>query len=153
MTGQTIIRITEQALEIDPMIKKLTDQSTGAMAIFTGLVRGVTQQKEPHETTELQYEAYREMAEKMMYRIADEIRAQWPLVRSIAIIQRIGIFTPGIPTVLIVCTGEHRDSGIFEAAKYGIERLKQVVPIWKKEISPDGSKWVEGDYRPENMHL
>ena len=52
------------------------------------------------------------------------------------------------PTVLIVCTAAHRDEGVFEAARYGIDRLKQIVPIWKKEVGPGGEAWVEGDYHP-----
>ena len=149
MEDQTIIRITKEPLVIDSVVRELNNPSTGAMAIFTGLVRGITQQKEPHETIELHYEAYDEMAEKMMERITREMRTKWPQVQSIAIIQRVGDFAPGTPTVVIVCSSEHRDSGIFDAAKYGIDRLKQVVPIWKKEILPDGSKWVHGNHQPD----
>jgi molybdopterin synthase catalytic subunit len=54
----------------------------------------------------------------------------------------------GEPTVMIACTAGHRDSGVFEAARYGIDRLKEIVPIWKKEIGPDGASWVEGEYQP-----
>jgi molybdopterin synthase catalytic subunit len=50
--------------------------------------------------------------------------------------------------VLIACSSVHRDQGCFEAARYGIDRLKEIVPVWKKEISPDGSTWIEGDYTP-----
>jgi len=51
--------------------------------------------------------------------------------------------------VLIACTAAHRDTGVFEAARYGIDRLKEIVPIWKKEVSPDGQFWVEGGYIPK----
>ncbi|MGD8553468.1 MAG: molybdenum cofactor biosynthesis protein MoaE, partial [Anaerolineales bacterium] len=78
----------------------------------------------------------------------EEIRAQWAAVEGIAIVQRIGVLEPGTPTVLIACTAGHRDSGIFEAARYGIDRLKEIVPIWKKEVGPNGEAWVEGDYFP-----
>jgi molybdopterin synthase catalytic subunit len=70
-------------------------------------------------------------------------------VEGIAIVQRIGHLEPGTPTVLIACTAAHRDTGVFEAARYGIDRLKQIVPIWKKEIGPDGEVWVEGAYMPD----
>ena len=50
---------------------------------------------------------------------------------------------------MIACSAGHRDSGVFEAARYGIDRLKQIVPIWKKEVGPDGDVWVEGDYIPK----
>jgi molybdopterin synthase catalytic subunit len=49
---------------------------------------------------------------------------------------------------LIACTAAHRDSGVFEAARYGIDRLKEIVPVWKKEVGPSGESWVEGKYRP-----
>jgi molybdopterin synthase catalytic subunit len=52
------------------------------------------------------------------------------------------------PTVVIACTGAHRDSGVFEAARYGIDRLKEIVPIWKKEIGSQGEYWVEGEHLP-----
>ena len=84
-----------------------------------------------------------------MQQVAIEIREQWSSVEGIAIIQRIGKLMPGTPTVLIACTAGHRDTGVFEAARYGIDRLKQIVPIFKKEIGPDGEEWVEGDYLPK----
>ncbi len=83
-----------------------------------------------------------------MRQVAEEIRERWPAVEGIAMVQRIGILEPMTPTVLIACTAAHRDTGVFEAARYGIDRLKEIVPIWKKEVSPDGEVWVEGDYRP-----
>jgi molybdopterin synthase catalytic subunit len=49
----------------------------------------------------------------------------------------------------VACTSSHRDRGLFDAAKYGIDRLKEIVPIWKKEIGPSGETWVEGDYHPQ----
>jgi molybdopterin synthase catalytic subunit len=89
------------------------------------------------------------MAEEKMRQVADEIRAKWPTVEGIAIVQRIGKLFPKTPTVLIACTAAHRDTGVFEAARYGIDRLKEIVPIWKKEVGSDGQFWVEGDYIPE----
>jgi molybdopterin synthase catalytic subunit len=89
------------------------------------------------------------MAEAKMKQVADEIRAQWPTVEGIAIVQRIGPLDPGTPTVLIACSAAHRDTGVFEAARYGIDRLKEIVPVWKKEIGPNGEEWVEGEYVPK----
>ena len=117
--------------------------------MFTGLVRGFTEREDPHETLQLEYEAYEPMAEKMMCRIAEEIRGKWPEVESIAIFQRIGKLKPGTPTVTIACTAAHRDTGVFEAARYGIDRLKEIVPIWKKEYSTSGESWIEGDFIPQ----
>ena len=81
--------------------------------------------------------------------MADEIRARWPTVEGIAIVQRIGRLDPGTPTVLIACSAAHRDTGVFEAARYGIDRLKEIVPVWKKETGPNGREWVEGEYVPD----
>ena len=50
--------------------------------------------------------------------------------------------------MLIACSAAHRDTGVFEAARYGIDRLKQIVPVWKKEVGPDGEQWLEGSYIP-----
>jgi molybdopterin synthase catalytic subunit len=83
-----------------------------------------------------------------MKQVADEIRLRWPAVEGIAIVQRVGKLLPGTPTVLIACSASHRDTGVFEAARYGIDRLKEIVPIWKKEVSPQGEEWVEGEYIP-----
>ncbi len=89
------------------------------------------------------------MAEAKMRQVADEIRSRWPNVEGIAIVQRIGWLDPGTPTVLIACTAAHRDTGIFDAARYGIDRLKEIVPVWKKEFGPNGESWVEGEYFPK----
>jgi len=88
------------------------------------------------------------MAEMKMAQIAAEIRQRWPEVQGIVMVQRIGLLKPGMPTVIIACSAAHRDSGVFEAARYGIDRLKEIVPVWKKEIGPHGEEWVEGHYIP-----
>ena len=144
----TIFRITNDALDLDALVASITLSSTGAACVFTGLVRGVTARGDAHDTTYLEYEAYVPMAEAKMKQVADEIRGQWPGVEGVAIVQRIGRLYPGTPTVLIACTAAHRDTGVFEAARYGIDRLKEIVPIWKKEIGPGGEEWVEGEYLP-----
>ncbi len=145
----TIFSITEDEIDLNGLLAKITLASTGAAAIFTGMVRGVTARDNPHETAYLEYEAYVPMAEAKMKQVADEIRAKWPAVEGIAIVQRIGKLYPKTPTVLIACTAAHRDTGVFDAARYGIDRLKEIVPVWKKEASPDGEFWVEGDYIPK----
>jgi molybdopterin synthase catalytic subunit len=145
----TIYAITEDQLDLDVLLAQITLPSTGAACVFSGMVRGVTQRYEPHETVFLEYEAYKPMAEVKMRQVAEEIRQRWPDVEGIAIVQRIGRLYPGAPTVLIACTAAHRDTGVFEAARYGIDRLKEIVPVWKKEISAKGETWVEGEYLPE----
>jgi molybdopterin converting factor subunit 1 len=141
-------RITDDELDLNSLLADMVQPSTGAACVFTGVVRGRTQRGGGHETIELNYEAYQPMAEQKMRQVASEIHERWPSVERVAIIQRVGRLQPGTPTVLIACTAAHRDSGVFEAARYGIDRLKEIVPIWKQEVGPQGEFWVEGDYQP-----
>jgi MoaE-MoaD fusion protein len=145
----TIVSITEDEIDLNKLISRVTLVSSGAAAIFTGMVRGVTSRDNPHQTVYLEYEAYKGMAEEKMMQVAEEIRARWPSVEGIAIVQRTGRLYPRTPTVLIACTAAHRDTGVFEAARYGIDRLKEIVPVWKKEVGSNGESWVEGDYFPK----
>ena len=149
MDSPTFFSITEDEIDLNDLLAKITLTSTGAAAIFTGMVRGKTSRGDTHDTEFLEYEAYIPMAEAKMKQVADEIRAKWDTIEGIAIVQRIGKLYPKTPTVLIACTAAHRDTGVFDAARYGIDRLKEIVPIWKKEVSPDGQYWVEGDYTPK----
>ncbi len=149
MNLPTIFAITEDEIDLNALLASLTLNSSGAAAIFTGMVRGVTARGEAHETVYLEYEAYKPMAEAKMKQVADEIRARWPTIEGIAILQRVGRLYPRTPTVLIACTAAHRDTGVFEAARYGIDRLKEIVPVWKKEVGPNGEEWVEGEYFPK----
>ncbi len=149
MNFPTIFSITEDEIDLNDLLARITLTSTGAAAIFTGMVRGETKRGDEHQTEYLEYEAYIPMAEEKMKQVADEIRARWDAIEGIAIVQRIGKLYPKTPTVLIACTAAHRDTGVFEAARYGIDRLKEIVPIWKKEVSPSGEFWVEGEYIPK----
>jgi len=111
-------------------------------------VRGITERGIVHETRFLEYEAYQLMAEAKMRQVAEEIRSRWPSVEGIAIVQRVGRLYPQTPTVLIVCTAAHRDTGVFDAARYGIDRLKEIVPIWKKKLVPmANSGWKVNIFR------
>jgi molybdopterin synthase catalytic subunit len=145
----TLFMIEEGHLDLDYLVGQITTATTGAACLFTGMVRGVTQRDNPHKTEYLEYQAYQEMAVEKMEQVAEEIWERWPEVEGIAIVQRIGHLDAGTPTVVIACSAGHRDSGVFEAARYGIDRLKQIVPIWKKEVGPNGEEWVEGDYFPK----
>lgn len=144
----TLFRISNDPIDLNALVASITVPTTGAACVFSGMVRGVTARGEGHETVRLEYEAYVPMAEAKMKQVADEIRARWPSVEGIAVVQRIGPLDPGTPTVLIACSAAHRDTGVFEAARYGIDRLKEIVPVWKKEIGPQGEVWVEGEYTP-----
>lgn len=149
MNLPTIFSITEDEIDLDNLLAQITLDSTGAAAIFTGMVRGITSRDNPHETVYLEYDSYKPMAEAKMKQVADEIRARWETIEGIAIVQRIGRLYPRTPTVLIACTAAHRDTGVFDAARYGIDRLKEIVPVWKKEVGANGEEWVEGDYLPK----
>lgn len=149
MDYPTIFAITEEEIDLNDLLAQITLDSTGAAAIFTGMVRGITSRDDPHETIYLEYESYKPMAEAKMKQVADEIRTRWHTIEGIAIVQRIGKLYPRTPTVLIACTAAHRDTGVFDAARYGIDRLKEIVPVWKKEVGPQGQEWVEGDYIPK----
>lgn len=144
-----IYRLPDGPVDHDEIIAAITTPETGAVCLFSGIVRGATQ-KDGHlpQTQQLEYEAYEPMALAKMRQVAAEIRQQWPGVQGIAVVQRVGILDVGQNTVLIACASAHRDEGCFEAARYGIDRLKEIVPVWKKEIGADGTAWIEGDYTP-----
>ena len=150
-TGNSIrvhLEITEEEINIDTLIKAISSPTTGAVVIFNGLVRGHTRRDQPRDTDYLVYESYIPMAELKMSQVADEIHDRWPEIIGVAIVQRVGNLGRGTSTVVIACSAAHRDSGVFEAARYGIDRLKEIVPIWKKEIGPTGESWVSGGYIP-----
>jgi molybdopterin synthase catalytic subunit len=151
-TGPTILRLTNDVLDLNALVAEITLPTTGAACVFTGMVRGeTTRATDPlgaHSTVRLEYEAYQPMAEAKLAQVAEEIRARWPTVEGIVLVQRLGLLDPGTPTVLVACSAAHRDTGVFEAARYGIDRLKEIVPVWKKEIGPNGEVWVEGHYTP-----
>ncbi len=144
-----IFRLPDSPIDHDEIVAAITTPATGAVCLFSGVVRGETH-KDGHipQTEYLEYEAYAPMALVKMQQVADEIRQRWPLVQGIAIVQRVGKLDVGQSTVLIACSTGHRDQGCFEAARYGIDRLKEIVPVWKKEVGSDGEAWVEGDYMP-----
>ena len=144
-----IFLLPTEPINHDALIAAITTEATGAVCLFSGIVRGETT-KAGHlpRTQQLEYEAYKPMALEKMRQVAEEIRATWPKVIGIAIVQRLGLLAVKQNTVLIACSSPHRDDGCFEAARYGIDRLKEIVPVWKKEISPDGTAWIEGDYFP-----
>jgi MoaE-MoaD fusion protein len=144
-----IFGLPNEIINHDEIIAAITTPSTGAVCLFSGIVRGKTD-KDGHlpQTAQLEYEAYGPMALEKMRQVAAEIRQQWPLVQGIAIMQRVGLLDVGENTILIACSSAHRDQGCFEATRYGIDRLKEIVPVWKKEISQTGETWIEGDYIP-----
>ena len=144
----THLRVTEDPLDFNALLSSIILPTTGAACVFSGMVRARTEGGHLPHTEHLEYEAYTGMAEQKMRQVAEEMRRRWPRVEGIAIVQRVGRLEAGTPTVIVACSAAHRDSGVFEAARYGIDRMKEIVPIWKKEVGPGGESWVEGEYRP-----
>jgi len=145
----TYFSVTEEPFDLTAVQQTLTQPNVGAIVSFTGSVRGQTQRVgHPAQTIHLEYEAYGDMAALKMAQIAREIWERWPTVKGIAIIQRIGKLNIGDHTTLVACAAGHRDQGVFDATRYGIDRLKEIVPVWKKEVGPDQHIWVEGTYQP-----
>jgi len=146
----TYFALSDSPPDIQAVIDQLITPDVGAVVTFTGSVRGATAREGlPANTDYLEYEAYEEMAVQKMAQIAREIWQQWPAVKGVAILQRIGKLEVGQLTTLVVCAAAHRDQGVFEAARYGIDRLKEIVPVWKKEVGMNREVWLEGHYRPE----
>jgi molybdopterin converting factor subunit 1 len=148
-TPRTVVSLVEDEINVNDILGQIISPTIGGISCFTGVVRGVTERGRQRETQNLEYEAYHEMAEEKIHQICREIREMWSGVEGIAIVQRIGRLKTGEISVLVACSGSHRDSGIFEATRYGIDRLKEIVPVWKREIGPEGEEWVEGEYHPQ----
>ncbi len=145
----TLCLVTEEDVDLNELIARIVQPTTGAVVSFTGVVRAITRKDGERHTERLEYEAYRPMAEAKLCQIADEIRARWPEVGGIALVQRLGSLGPGSVTTFVACAAPHRHTGVFDAARYGIDRLKEIVPVWKKEVGPQGETWVEGHYHPQ----
>ncbi len=137
--------VTFEPISLDDVAARVVKPETGAVAVFGGVVRNVSAGK---DVEHLEYEAYEEMALAKLRQVGEEARQQWPKIIDVAIVQRIGHLEVGENAVIVAVSSPHRNDGCFEACAYAINRLKQIVPIWKKEVSPDGTEWVEGDYLP-----
>ena len=115
--------------------------AAGAIVTFTGIVRDSSRGQ---SVTHLDYEAYAEMAVPQMRKIGEEIKQRWPEAR-VAMAHRTGHLEIGEASVVIAVSCPHRNEA-FEACRWGIDRLKESVPIWKKEHAADGTYWIEGDH-------
>ncbi len=138
--------VTEEPLDARVVEDLVADPAAGAVVTFTGTVRDHARGQ---LVTALDYEAYAPAAEKMLARIGDEIGERWGIER-VAIWHRTGYLTVGEASVVIAVASAHRGEA-FAACQYAIERLKQIVPIWKKEHYAGGTTWVgsEADYQRE----
>jgi molybdopterin synthase catalytic subunit len=147
--------ITELEIDVQSVIKKVESRNAGAITTFIGTVREWTNEK---KTIYLEYEAYRPMAVKMLREIGREISERWPLAKS-AISHRIGNLGISDVAVVIAVSSPHRKDA-YEANEYAIERIKQIVPIWKKEHWEDGTSWIGNQLEtvsypegtPEGLH-
>lgn len=139
---------TVTAHELDPRDVEalVAGPAEGAIVTFIGTVRDHARGR---AVKLLDYEAYESAAEKMLARVGEEAREQWPDV-TIAIAHRTGALQPGEASVVIACASAHRDEA-YDASSFAISRIKEIVPIWKKEHYEDGSTWVGSE--AEYQHL
>jgi molybdopterin synthase catalytic subunit len=137
--------VTTEPLSADAVIQQVSNPYAGAILTFVGTVREFTQGQ---RTIHLEYEAYPEMAVKKMAEIAFEIEEKWPGA-EVAMVHRLGKLEIEEASVIIAVATPHRAAS-FEAGRYAIERLKQIVPIWKKEVWEDGSEWKGHQQGPWN---
>ncbi|WP_438447556.1 molybdenum cofactor biosynthesis protein [Gorillibacterium sp. sgz5001074] len=131
-----LYELTRDVIDAGAVSAKVADPNHGAALAFIGTTREFTQGQ---RTLTLDYDAYEPMALATMAQIGDEIGLKWPGTRC-AITHRLGRVAVGETSVVIAVSSPHR-AECYEASRYAIERLKQVVPIWKKELWEDGSEW------------
>jgi molybdopterin converting factor subunit 1 len=132
-----LFRVVDEPLSLAAVVEAVSRVSQGGVVTFTGVVRDHSKGK---RVTRLDYEAYAPMAERKLADIAREAREQWPGA-EVAVMHRVGTLVPGDLAVVIAASAPHRREA-FRACEHVIERLKQDVPIWKKEYAEDGEVWV-----------
>ena len=135
-----LFELTDKPLDARRLEAAVARAGAGAICTFTGVVRDNSRGR---ETTRLEYEAYPGMAESQMRAIAAEIAERWPEAR-VAMAHRTGVLEIGEASVVVSASCPHRGDAI-AACKWGIDRLKETVPVWKKEFFADGEAWIEGD--------
>ncbi len=142
-TDDPLFKITRAELDPSELHGLVLSNQAGAVSLFLGVVRNNNLGR---EVDYLEYDAYPAMATKVMRQIAGEIRQRWDVL-EIAMHHRIGRLEIGEASVAVAVASAHRSEGI-EACHYGIDRLKAIVPIWKKEVWADGEEWIEGSLTP-----
>ena len=135
------VAITSNVLDLQALIAEVAGTGTGdgAIATFLGLVR---EHNQGRQVAFLEYEAYEPLAVKALTRIVDEAREAWPDTR-LGVHHRVGRLELGEASIVIVAASPHR-ANAFAACRYTIERVKQIVPIWKHEHFEGGDVWLEG---------
>src|SRR5579864_1639897 len=132
-----MFKVVEGPIDEIALEHEVRTDADGAVIVFRGVAR---RHSRGRDMVHLEYEAYPEMAEKVMAQIGEEIKERWP-ISGVAIVHRTGVLEIGQASVVIAVSAPHRIEA-FEAAEYAIDRLKQIVPIWKKEVWSDGSQWI-----------
>lgn len=133
-----MIIITDKPIDSSAVLASVSDPDCGANVLFVGTTRRMTGQR---ETTRLEYECYESMAVSKMEALAAQACEQWPIVK-VSIVHRIGAVEIEAASIAVAVSSAHR-SPAFEAASWLLERLKQEVPVWKREIWADGQEeWV-----------
>lgn len=138
--GEDFCRMAREAIPTQELARQLKSPEDGAVAIFEGIVRNHSRGR---RTLFLEYEAYERMAVRKMEEIAREAKEKFSIDR-IGMIHRAGRLEIGETSVAIIVTSAHRGAA-FDACRFAIERLKKIVPIWKKEYFEDGAVWAEGE--------
>ena len=140
MGSHAKVRITADVLSVDEALAAVGDPAAGGTCVFIGTVRDHSR---AGDVTGMRYEAWEELAQARLHEIAGEMFQKWP-VRKVAILHRTGDLAVGEMSVVVACSAPHR-ADAFEACRHGIERLKEDVPIWKKETLVSGdAHWVMG---------
>jgi molybdopterin synthase catalytic subunit len=135
-----LVHVTPDPISADEALSFVSDRGAGGTCVFLGTVRD---HSDAGEVDGLYYEAWDDLALRWLEEIAGEAFAKWA-IRRMAILHRTGDLGVGEVSVVVAASAEHRAEA-FEACRHGIERLKEDVPIWKKEHLPDGeSRWVMG---------
>jgi len=133
-----MIRLTREPIDYHTLTESVRRPSCGGVVLFLGTVRDLTGDQ---VTVALDYEAYPDMAEKKLAQVEAETRGRWP-VGDMALVHRLGHLDVGDVSVAVAVSSPHRAEA-FEACRYAIDRLKEIVPIWKKDNWADGSsEWV-----------
>lgn len=138
--------MTTEPIDINDCIQKVIRPEAGAVSTFMGTVREFTHGK---RTLYLEYQAYIPMAEKKLAQIGQEIEEKWGNTKT-AIAHRVGRLDISEVAVAIAVSTPHRKDA-FEASRYAIDRIKEIVPIWKKEHWEDGTKWI-GDQKEQTPY-
>ncbi len=147
-TGRDWIALTHEPLPLERAAAWATTPGAGAVVTFTGVVRDHAEGRDGVRA--MTYEAYEAPAVERLTELAAALRRRWPVVERVVLLHRLGHLELSEASVLVVVSAPHRDAA-FEAARFGIDELKQTAPIWKKEHWADGDDWALGAYQIRSL--